>query len=254
MRSRTGIAYRDLATDLRDDITSGRYGPDTPLPTELALAAERGISRHTVRRAFQELVADHLVYRVPGKGTFPVAPGRRYRRDVASIDDLLALPLDTEMEIVHPLQGGYDPDAAAALQLTVRQMYSLRFRRRHAGRVFCLTSTFLPSAIGLSLESHTELTVPGSRLPETIIGLLARHGHDVAHAAQSVTAVAADDRCAPELGCPVGTPLLHVTRTYLTAAGVPLEHAVSHYLPEMYTLRQDLGRAVLPPPRQEDSP
>lgn len=52
---------------LRDEILSGALGPDAPLREEL-WAARLGVSRHTVRAAFQRLVAEHLAVAEPYRG------------------------------------------------------------------------------------------------------------------------------------------------------------------------------------------
>lgn len=243
MSPSTESAYRALAMELRDAVVAGEYEAETPLPTEMRLAEEKGVSRQTVRRAFQELVAEGLVYRVPGRGTFATPKETRYGRAITSIDDLLALPLDTEMEVIRPLGGDFDRAAATALQLTVRQLYSVQFLRHHNGRPFCLTTAYLPSAFGLLLESEEALTTTGSLVSDTVIGMLTARGHHVATAEQAVTAISAEARHAEALGCAVGAPLLHVERTYFDTAGIPLEHAASEYLPDVYTLRQSLGRS-----------
>lgn len=237
-------AYRALAGALAAQIAQGAYGEENPLPTEKSLVDELGLSRQTVRRAFQELVSAGLVYRVPGKGTFPVPADGRYAKTVASIDDLLSLPLDTEMEIVRPLQGDYDAEAAEALGLTVRQMYSLQFVRRHRGRVFCWTTDYFPSAIGLGLEAYEPFTMAGHIGTETGIGILEAQGHHVAGADQAISAVAAGPEHARHLGCEVGDPLLAIRRTYFDARSIPIEHAISYYLPDHYTHRQRLGRTA----------
>src|ERR1700684_1510151 len=98
------IAYRALATQLRDAIRAGEYSPDRQLPTEDELSRSTGLSRQTVRRALQELVAEGLVYRVRGRGTFPsVASRAQYLRSIGSLEDLLALSLDTVLETLTPL-------------------------------------------------------------------------------------------------------------------------------------------------------
>jgi len=63
-------AYQTLGQALRDEIASGAYADGVRLPTESELVARYGLSRQTVRRAFQDLVAEGVVYRVPGRGTY----------------------------------------------------------------------------------------------------------------------------------------------------------------------------------------
>src|SRR5436309_1541444 len=99
-------AYRELADQLRTAIQ--RNGTHAQLPTEGELSQRHGLSRQTVRRAYQELVADGVVRRVPGRGTFPV-PSGHYVRSLGSFDDLLAQAKDTELELVTPLSVVADP-------------------------------------------------------------------------------------------------------------------------------------------------
>ncbi|GAB1642848.1 GntR family transcriptional regulator [Krasilnikovia sp. MM14-A1259] len=62
--------YQQLADLLRADIESGRIQPDRPLPSELTLQQEHGVSRVTVRHSFQLLREAGLVVTVRGKGTY----------------------------------------------------------------------------------------------------------------------------------------------------------------------------------------
>ena len=52
---------------LRDEILSGRLGPDDPLREE-SLASRLGVSRHTIRAAFQRLVTERLAVAEPYRG------------------------------------------------------------------------------------------------------------------------------------------------------------------------------------------
>lgn len=77
-----GEKFRRLAEELRRGIAELRW-PDGRLPTEQQLAKEQGVSLNTVRRAVDLLVADGLVHRRQGSGTYiagetarGVAPGR----------------------------------------------------------------------------------------------------------------------------------------------------------------------------------
>ena len=98
------VAYRTLADTVRGDIRNGRYDDGRCLPTEEQLAARHSVSRQTVRRAMQDLVSEGIIYRVAGRGTYPVAEEDRYVRHFGSVEELMALSVNTECEIVSPLQ------------------------------------------------------------------------------------------------------------------------------------------------------
>ena len=111
-------AYRTLAATLRDAIRGGEYADGQQLPTEEQLSARHSVSRQTVRRAMQDLVSEGIIYRVAGRGTYPVAEADRYLRHFGSVEDLMALSLDTECEVDRPAAAhggrrGREPAAAA---------------------------------------------------------------------------------------------------------------------------------------------
>lgn len=245
--------YRRLAGHLRDAIGQQRWAEDQALPTDGELGAEFGVSRQTVRRAYLDLVNEGLVYRVPGRGTFITPAHLRYHRPFETVDDLLALSDDTEMETVTPLQGAFDATAATQLQLTGRLMYGLSFVRRHQGVVFCHTSVWLPPETGGMLEGEPTLTTPGEVARTTVIGALASRGVQINGAEQQITARAADETDARRLPVQPGEPLLHVERLYIDVTGTPVEWAVSDFLPTHYTHRLHLGRrpALAPSPTTE---
>src|SRR4051795_2504116 len=114
---KTEPEYRTLRERLREEITARRYRDGSRLPTESELVARHGLSRQTVRRAFQDLVAEGAVYRVPGRGTYAHDGGRRYLRQFGSIEDLMSLSDDTTMEVVSGLRRRVDVDAASRLRL-----------------------------------------------------------------------------------------------------------------------------------------
>lgn len=239
----TEPAYAQLARRLREAVEAGRYSGGTRLPTEAELAEQYGVSRQTVRRAFQDLVADGIVYRVPGRGTFANESGRRYRRQHGSIEDLLALSSDTVMEIVSPLRRGVDIDAASRLRLDTDLLYTVVFRRVHDGIPFVVTTVHLPDKVAAHVLDTPELQV-GASSRSTVIGLLEPYlDSPIVEAAQSITVAPATEQAAAELDCPVGHPLLRVDRLYSDENGVPTELSVSYFLPERYTYRVTLRRA-----------
>lgn len=64
------LKSRRLATHLRDAIRSRAYLPGGKLPTEQEIATAHAVSLTTVRRAMEILVAEGLVVRRQGAGTF----------------------------------------------------------------------------------------------------------------------------------------------------------------------------------------
>jgi DNA-binding GntR family transcriptional regulator len=237
-------AYRQLASDLRGAIAAGRYPEGQRLPTEAELVAATGLSRQTVRRAFQELATEGAIYRVPGRGTFAVPGDGRYLRSFGSIGDLMALSVDTELEVVEPLHVLANVDIADQLQPGADTVMTISFRRLHDGVPFCYTRVHVPMEIGRRLRELPELTAlaePGARAPFTLISLMDRASDRPIHsAAQNATAVAADADIAHRLGCAPGLPVLRIDRLYRDRELTPLELAVNHFHPDRYSYRIQL--------------
>lgn len=240
---RTAPAYQTLRDQLRGEIAAGHYSDGVRLPTESELVALHGLSRQTVRRAFQDLVAEGVVYRVPGRGTYASEPGRRYLRQLGSIEDLMSLSDDTTMEVLAGLRRRVDVDAASRLRLDNDVVYSVVFRRLHDGVPFVLTTVHLvPSVAQPVLESSA--LADGIVGTHTVIGLLEPHlTEPIAEAAQSITVAPADDMVAEAVGCRPGHPMLRVDRLYSDSSDSPVELSVSHFLPEQYTYRVTLRRS-----------
>jgi GntR family transcriptional regulator len=240
------VAYRSLATQIRDAIRNGEYADGRQLPTEEQLAASYSVSRQTVRRAMQDLVSEGIIYRVAGRGTYPVAEQDRYVNHFGSVEELMALSLDTECEVVSPLQRKVDVEAASRLRLPSDEICTVTLVRRHADVPFCYTSVYLPPRIGQLLTGFGELAAAGRRSRVTVIGLidvrLAGMASLVAAAEQSVSAAGAPAFAARHLGCDAGEPLLRIDRVYFDAEDTPVELAVSYFDPEHYSYRVKLRR------------
>lgn len=240
---KTAPAYQTLREQLRDEISAGTYSDGSRLPTESELVARHGLSRQTVRRAFADLVAEGVVYRVPGRGTYACEAGRRYLRQLGSIEDLMSLSDDTTMEVLSGLRRRVDLDAASRLRLEDDIVYSVVFRRLHDGVPFVLTTVHLVPSVAAAVSSSPEL-VDGAVGTQTVIGVLEPHLREpITEAAQSITVAPADAVVADAVGCKAGHPMLRVDRLYSDASGQPVELSVSHFLPEQYTYRVTLRRS-----------
>ena len=69
-----GAKYKQIADDLREQITTGTLPPGGQLPTEPNLAAAFGASRSTVRLAIGLLIQQGLVETRQGMGTYVTEP------------------------------------------------------------------------------------------------------------------------------------------------------------------------------------
>ena len=67
--------YEQIATVLRDQITTGQLKPGARLPTQAMISEEYGVSRIVARRALDLLESEGLIDRVQGGGAFV----RRYQ-------------------------------------------------------------------------------------------------------------------------------------------------------------------------------
>lgn len=238
----TEPAYRRLSRALRAEIASGHYRDGTQLPTESELSAQHGLSRQTVRRAFQDLVSDGIVYRVPGRGTFVAEPDSHYLRQLGSIEDLMNLSADTTMEVLEPLRRRVDIAAASRLRLDTDLVHRMVFRRLHDDVPFVLTTVYVPDSIARSISDLPELQA-GAASSATIIGLAEpRMRNPITEAAQSITVAPADDAAAAALDCVAGHPMLRVDRLYTDSDDRAIELATSLFLPEHYTYRVTLRR------------
>ena len=78
--------YRDVADKLRARIASGKYQPNTKLPSLYELVDEFGVSAISVRRALKDLAYEGLVYGEQGRGVFVKEKGVIHRVLAAKTD------------------------------------------------------------------------------------------------------------------------------------------------------------------------
>jgi len=236
-------AYRRLAAELAEGIQGGQFD-GRQLPTEHHLVLERGLSRGTVRRAMQELVGAGLVDRSPGRGTFVTrSGGGTYARYSGSIDDVLASSVDTDSEVLQPLQRRIDLDAAGHLRLNGDSVGVVRIRRFLGETPFTVTTIAMPLDIAEQLMGVPEVSEVGLCTTATVIGLMeSRLGLRIGDAWQTITAEACPADVAAELTCAVGGPVLRIDRLYSDATGRRVEYARGFYDPAQYSNRISLRR------------
>lgn len=76
-----GALYDQIVTGLKREISEGRLLPGLPLPSFRKLAADLMVSLITVKRAYEELEKEGIIYRRQGLGTFVAEQGADRSRE-----------------------------------------------------------------------------------------------------------------------------------------------------------------------------
>lgn len=240
------VEYQELASTLRKDLARGAFPVGERLPTEAQLGQRHGLSRQTVRRALQELVAEGLVYRIRGRGTFAttLTPGDRYLRSFGSIEDLLAFSVDTTLETLEPLERRTDVGAASRLRLDSDEVMVGVGRRSHTAAAFCITRFSFGLELGGRVRERGMLSEAGQVTALTAISVVDQEASaPIAGAHQSISAVNAPAEVAGLIGLPSDASALQIDRLYYDVEGQPLELAISLFNPDRYSYRVELSRS-----------
>ncbi len=217
--------YRAVKRALLQAIESGAVAPGAALPAESALAQAFGVSIGTLRRAVDDLVAEHILVRRQGRGTF-VATHNADRFlfqffHVERSDGLREVP---RVELLTFERGRLDDESAEALGARAGEPAVLIENRLSLqGQAVVYDRIAVPAKL---LRGLTQ--VKFERRPSTIYHLYqTEFGITIVRARERARAVAADRAAARVLGVAPGTPLLQVRRTALTFGDKPVEYRVS---------------------------
>src|SRR6202789_2503352 len=111
--------YQELQRALRKDIDSRLLGPDDALPSERNLPADFAVSRITVRKALDGLVADGLLVRRQGAGNFVSARvDKNFAMLTSFSEDMRARGRTPRSVWLKRAAGTVTPEEALALRLS----------------------------------------------------------------------------------------------------------------------------------------
>ncbi|HWI15212.1 MAG TPA: GntR family transcriptional regulator [Burkholderiales bacterium] len=210
-----GPRYASLAETLVRDVTSGKYGVGTLLPTEVELMRRYGVSRHTVREATRKLVDMGLVTRHPGIGTRvrQKAAEARYVASLTSIGDLIHYTQETWLEVLGEESIAAEGRLAEVLRCRPGQhWFVLRTLRYPRGKKEPISYTEI--YLQPQYEGLRRFLVKGKSV--TIYSLIEQHyGERIVEVQQDISAVAIPPAQAKLLGERPRSPGLHVLRYYI---------------------------------------
>jgi GntR family transcriptional regulator len=217
--------FRAVKRSLLRAIESGAVAPGDALPSETALSAGFGVSVGTLRRAVDDLVAEHILVRRQGRGTFVAThTSDRFLFQFFHVERSDGLREAPEVELLSFERTRLDEDAAAALGLKPGEpALQIENRLRLQGRPVVHDRLLIPVALfrGLTEKRWRERPSTIYHLYQTEFGITVVRAHE------RLRAVGADRGTARVLGVAVGQPMLQVRRVALGLGGTPVEWRIS---------------------------
>lgn len=236
--------YHQIYLVLREQLGEGRFVDG--LPGELALMAQFGVARVTVRRALAQLSAEGLISRNPGRRTRPVAaaPGAEQRAADGMarahlrglLENLVTMGLHTSVKVIDVATIQASALVAETMQLKLGDAVqkAVRVRSSREGPLSHIT-TYVPEDIARNFGRRELAKKP-------ILMLLEESGVKVGRAHQTISARLADNVLAEHLEVAVGSALLAVRRLIYDEAERPVQWLHGFYRPDRYTYEMQLSR------------
>jgi GntR family transcriptional regulator len=213
--------YEQIKTLLMQGLQSGEWKPGELIPSEIELAARFKVSQGTVRKAVDELAAEHLLVRRQGKGTFVATHQEarvQYRFLRLRPDSGTQAPPESRVLDCKRLRA--PSDIARQLELKAGETAAVvRRLLSFEGTPIVLDEIWLPGVQfkGLTADRLTDYKGPMYAFFE------AEFGVRMIRAQERIKAVTAEGDIARLLAVKPGTPLLFVERLSLTYADKPVE-------------------------------
>lgn len=220
-----GPLYKEVKRRITDSLGAGEWKPGEAIPAEPRLAARFGVSIGTLRKAIDELVAENVLLRQQGRGTFVASHRGEAMRflffSIVGQDGSHHYP-DVRLEDFRRARA--DETVAARLAIPVRSPV-IEFR-----------NTLWLDEVPVGVD---DITVPVAVFPGLTLARLRdrantiyhlyEHGFDVSvmRVSEGLRSAAAPADIATLLRLPKGAPLLQVHRVAYTLDDRPVEFRLS---------------------------
>jgi GntR family transcriptional regulator len=234
--------YEEVRGRLIEGISQGAWQPGEALPSEGELARAFGVAVGTLRKAVDTLVAEQVLVRRQGKGTFvTIHDGRRLMFHFFHIVERGGGKAYPEVRLIDFRRERAMPEEAAALGIApseklirVRNLLSL------GGRPAILDDIAIPAQL------FPGLTEKIFRARDNTIYHLyqSRYGINVLRTDERLRAVLASREVAPLLQVAPGAPLLEIRRVALTIRDRPVELRLSRVDTARHDYHNTLGKDV----------
>jgi GntR family transcriptional regulator len=225
--------YLQIQALLRDKIHGGNMPPGSQIPSEIELASDLAVSRMTVRKAIEGLVARGDLFRRPGKGTFVASAVMTYGfSTMLSFSRTLAargFAVSTQV-LRHEVVPG-SPHVCAQLSLQPgSEVLIIRRLRSVNGEPVAIHTSYFDHRVFGSLRKYD---LVGGSLLEAMEKIYGAH---MASTRDMVRAASANPEDGAVLGHTENMPVLVVEGTAYDARGIPTRHTEAVYRGDRFEL------------------
>ena len=233
--------YKEVKRLLTETLSSGEWKPGSAIPAEWKLAERFKVAIGTVRKAVDELVAENILIRQQGRGTFVAAHNRArlmfHFFHIVRDDGAKETP---EVVMLSFAAGKADVEEASHLGIDIgAKVFRIRNVLRLASAPIICDSIVIPQALFPKLTASTF-----KNRPNTIYHLYqSAYGITVLRSAERLRARRADADSAEVLGININEPLLEIRRVALTYNDAPVEFRRSLVNTEHYEYFSDLAKS-----------
>ena len=232
-RAETGLKHVQVREYVRGLIADAL--PGAAAPSERDLVGRFGVARMTVRQALDALVAEGLLERVPGRGTFVTQPRRRVGQLSSFTEDMKRRGLLSESQTLLARREQAGPGVARALGVSAGDAV-IHWKRLRRGdqQVICVEDAYL-----------NEVLLPGflqAGMPTSLYEALRERGLRPTWAEDAISADAATVEEATQLEIAPGDPVLHLSRRALSGEMI-VEVSRTTYRPDRFTMHLEIGDA-----------
>ena len=231
--------FREVAQKIRERVLDGTYVSSQRLPSEYELAKEFDVSRLTVRKAIDELIAQNILVKQKGRGTYAmqsqkIQSGRSGLQGFS--EAAKAYGKESRTVLIQFEETPFEEQLWETLQADSRETIYHIVRLRGFDEEPMTVENLHVRAKYLPFESEKQLTDSIFQLIEKKI--------EIAYSHQEVEAVLVDTEMSRLLQVPVGNPLLLVHSITYSVTGVPILYDTSYYRADKYTFKNTLHRRI----------
>lgn len=223
--------------DLLNKILSETYEVGTLIPKEMDLAEQYDVSRPTVRRAIQSLVADGYLDRKQRVGTRVVRKkiDQEFTQTLTSFNtEMLKKGVRPETQVISFLEIASNNEVADALDLGKGEnVYKLVRLRYGDDNPVVIVTTYLPSKSLPNLLTYDF----GSH---SLYNVLEDCGHGVKSISRTLDIALADELISELLNISVGDPLFYFKSIGKTDTKKPIEYSIARYRSDINTFRFEI--------------